>query len=381
MDILISGAGIAGSTLAYWLARNGMRPTVVERASGQRSSGNPVDVRDEAVPVAERMGLMPRLREASTGVTGMRFVNARGRRVGGVNMRAMQRASGKTEVEVPRADLARILLEASKDDAEYVYGDSIATLTQDGGGVDVTFDKGAPRRFDLVIGADGLHSVTRKLTFGPEADFIHHLGLYVATLPIPGELGLGKEVHMYNTPGRLTSLHPSRGGALAAFIFRSRAEPGFDHRDLEQHKRMVTSAYAGDGWRVPELLDHVRAADDLYFDAVSQVRLAQWHSGRVGLLGDAASSVSLFGDGSSMAMAGALTLAEELAAGLDGAFARYEGRHRVLVDPKHAGVAQASTMVVPATRIGVAVRNLVSNAWPVVAAGSWLRGRLTPSVV
>ncbi|MCW2860805.1 MAG: putative oxidoreductase match, partial [Actinoallomurus sp.] len=177
--VLISGAGIAGSTLAYWLARHGFRPTVVEHARRMRSSGSPVDVRGPAVEVAERMGVLPRLRAAGTGVTGMRFVNAAGRRVGGVGMRVVQGAAG--EVEVPRGDLASILYEASRDHAEFVFDDSIATLEQDEQGVDVTFGHARPRRFDLVVGADGLHSAVRLLAFGPESGFVRHLGLFVAT--------------------------------------------------------------------------------------------------------------------------------------------------------------------------------------------------------
>lgn len=379
MKILISGAGIAGPTLAYWLARHGFEPTVVERAAGLRSSGTPVDVKGAAVSVAERMGVMPRLREAATDVTALSFVNAKGRQVGRVNMRALQQASGSREVEVRRRDLATILYEAGRDHAEFVFDDSIATLSQDAGGVDVTFERGRPRRFDLVIGADGLHSTVRRLAFGPESGLVRHLGVYVATLPLDTPVEHRREVVMFNAPGRAVALHPSKGDALAAFMFRSPEVPGFDHRDTEQHKRLLTAAYGEDPWRLPELLDHVRAADDLFFDSVSGVRLADWSKGRVTLLGDAASSVSLFGDGSTLAMAGAFTLAEELAAGLEGAFRRYETRHRVLVDPKQSNVSMASRLLIPATRPGIVARNLASRLWPLGAAAGWLGNRLTPA--
>ncbi|TMR23463.1 monooxygenase [Nonomuraea turkmeniaca] len=380
--VLISGAGIAGTTLAYWLARHGFRPTIVERAAGLRSSGNPVDVRGPAVEVAERMGVMPRLRQAGTQVTAMSFVNGSGRQVGRVNMRAMQQASGSREVEVTRTDLAAILYEASQDSAEILFGDTMTALSQDRDGVDVTFDKAAPRRFELVVGADGLHSATRRLAFGPEPRFVRHMGLYVATMSLDGSAGNEHDVVLHNAPGRLASIHPVHGRALAAFIFRHPAVEGFDHRDLAQHKRILTDAYAGDGWRVPELLLQVRAAEDLWFDSVSQVRLGSWANGRIALLGDAASSVSLFGDGSTLAMAGAYTLAEELAATPDdphSAFARYEDKHRVLVDPRQGNVATAAALMVPATRAGIITRNLATRLWPAAAAASWLRNRITPS--
>ena len=277
--VLISGAGIAGPTLAYWLARHGFRPTVVERATALRSSGSPVDVRGPAVDVAEQMGVMPRIRDAATDVTGMRFVNAAGRRVGRVNLRALQQAAGSREVELPRGDLASILSQASRDHAEFLFHDAIVALRQDEHGVSVTFDRAQPRRFDLVIGADGLHSAVRRLAFGPESDFAHHMGLYVATMRLgglDGQDGLvegGREVIMYNAPGRAVAIHPSRGDALAFFAFQRPAAPGFDYRDPAQHKRLLTAAFQGGGWRVPELLKRVQAADDLYFDSVSQVRV------------------------------------------------------------------------------------------------------------
>ncbi len=381
--VLISGAGIAGSTLAYWLARHGFRPTVVERATGLRSSGNPVDVKGPAMEVAQRMGLMPRLRAADSAVTHMSFVNAAGRRVGRINLQAFQMSAGDREPEVPRAELASILLEASRDSAEFLWDDAIVALSQDKDGVNVTFDRAEPRRFDLVIGADGLHSAVRRLTFGPENDFVHHMGIYVATLPIDGSVDNHREVTLYNTPGRMVSVHPSRGHAVAAFMFRSPALPNFDHRDTEQHKQLVTTIFRDGSWRIPELLERVQAADDIYFDSVSQVRLPQWSNGRITVLGDAASCMSLFGDGSTLAIAGAHTLAEELAANRTDpatAFRRYETRHRTLVDPKQRGFASAAALIVPATRKGIAARNMATRLFfPVMTAAGSLRRRLRPT--
>lgn len=240
-------------------------------------------------------------------------------------------------------------------------------MRQDGHGVEVSFHRAAPRRFDLVIGADGLHSTVRRLAFGPESGFVRHVGIYVATMPLGDPVEDPSCVLMHNTPGRLLAIDPSRGKALAAFIFRGGAIDGFDHRDTEQHKRIVTEAYADAGWRTPELLDRLRETEDLYFDSVSQVRLSGWARDRIGLLGDAASCVSLFGDGSSLAMAGAVTLAESLAAeptDHTAAFRRYETTHRALVDPKQRGMRQAAALLVPKTRTGIAARNLAAKAWP-----------------
>ncbi|MCK2220307.1 FAD-dependent monooxygenase [Actinomadura sp. ATCC 31491] len=385
--VLISGAGVGGPALAYWLARHNFRVTVVERAGALRSSGNPVDVRGPAMDVAARMGIVPRLREAATGNTGLAFVDAAGRRLARVDMPGGRRGE---EIELPRGDLAAILYDAAREHAEFLFDDSMTAIAQDAHGVEVTFERAAPRRFDLVIGTDGLHSATRRLAFGEEGGLVRHMGLYVATTPLGGhrarERHEGGDVVMHNAPGRAVAVSPTPAGDLAFFLYRAPAEPGFDHRDAEQHKRMLAAAFAGVGWRAPELLERVRAATDLYFDSVSQVRLPRWWTGRVALLGDAASCVSLFGDGSTLAMAGAYTLAAELAAtpaDPQAAFARYESAHRRLVDPKQANVGRAAALMVPATRAGVATRNLAARAWPLASAVARLRrvpaGRPTPA--
>ena len=355
--VLISGAGVAGPTLAYWLSRHGFLPTVVERSTGQRSSGNPVDVRGEAMRVAERMGVLPPLREAATIVSGMAIVNASGRRVGRI---PVGKADG-TELEVPRADLAAVLYAAARERAEFVFGDSITALGQDAAGVDVTFATGPPRRFDLVVGADGLHSGVRRLAFGPASGYLRHLGMYVATLPLGYPADDPSTVLMHNLPGRSVSVHPVNGNAMAAFIFRSPAIDGLDNRDAAACKQVVLDAYRGGGWELPRLLERVSAADDLYFDSVSRVRLPTWSQGRIALLGDAASCLSLFGNGSSLAMAGAVTLARALGSSPDDhgtAFRAYEAEHRVRVRPTQRGRLVAGALLVPSTRAGVTARDL-----------------------
>lgn len=358
--VLISGAGVAGPTLAYGLARHGFRPTVVERAQEQRSSGNPVDVRGAAIRVAERMGVLPRLRDVATRVPDLAIVTASGRRIGPL---AMGRPRG-AEVEVLRSDLAAILQDAARADAEFLFGDSITTLHQDTDGVNVTFDRAPPRRFDLVVGADGLHSAVRALTFGPETDCVHHLGLYVATAPFGQPAADPNTVLLHNMPGRLVAVHPARGNSGAAFIFRSPPIPGLDHRDTAQCIQVVVDAYRGGTWRTPDLLEQLRDATDVYFDAVSQVRLPAWSRGRVTLVGDAAASVSLFGDGSTTAMIGAHTLAEALAATPDdhaNAFRAYEQRHQTHARAQRRAFPIGAALLVPTSQAGIRVRNLAAR--------------------
>ena len=363
-SVLICGAGVAGPTLAYWLSRHGMKATVVERAQGLRSSGNPVDVRGPALPVAEQMGIMADLRAEATHATAMRVVDDSGRQLVRVPTPAGRSAAGNREVELPRGDLAAVLYRAARDHAEFLFDDTIAAMRQDEHGVDVTFDRAAPRRFDLVVGADGLHSTVRRLAFGPEQAYVHHMGVYVATTHLGGPADDPRDVLLYNTPGRLLSIHPSRGDALVAFIFRGPMIDGFDHRDTARHKRMIAEAYAGTGWRAAELVERAQHTEDLYFDSVSKVRLDSWARGRVALLGDAASCVSLFGDGSSLAMAGGYTLAAALAADPDdhvAALRRYESAHRRLVNPKQRNTRMAAALLIPKTRLGIVVRNATAR--------------------
>jgi 2-polyprenyl-6-methoxyphenol hydroxylase-like FAD-dependent oxidoreductase len=361
-NALISGAGIAGATAAYWLAKAGFEVTVVEQARAMRSSGSPVDVRGAAVEVAERMGVMEQIRDANTHVRDMVFVNSRGRVVSRVNMRTTW--AEPADVELPRGDLAAILRDAVPDEVEIQFGSSVRALEQDAAGVTAEFGSGPARRFDVVLGADGAHSGIRALAFGPEADYLTHLGVYVATLPLDGDAGT--DFVMYNTPGRAVAIHPAKDRPIAAFMFRAPQIPQFDHRDLEQHKRLLCDAYAGAGWRVPELLDRVRATDDLYFDSVSRIRVPAWSRGRIGLVGDAASCVSLFGDGSSLAMIGAFTVADSLTGDIPAGLRAYEARHRPQRTAKENSVAYATRLFIPATWAGIAVRNLAVQLMPAV---------------
>jgi 2-polyprenyl-6-methoxyphenol hydroxylase-like FAD-dependent oxidoreductase len=368
---LISGAGIAGATAAYWLAKAGFQVMVVEQARDMRSSGSPVDVRGPAVEVAERMGVMARIRAADTRVRDMVFVNARGRVISRVNMRTTWAESG--DVELSRGELAAILRDAVSDEVEFQFDNSVQALAQDADGVAAEFVSGPARRFDVVVGADGAHSGVRAIAFGPEDEFVKHLGVYVATLPLDGETGT--DLVMYNTPGRAVAIHPAGGHPGAAFMFLAPQIPQFDYKDVDQHKRLLCDVYAGAGWRVPELLERVRAAEDLYFDSVSSIQVPTWSRGRITLVGDAASCVSLFGDGSSLAMTGAFTLADSLGGDILAGLRAYEARHRPQRAAKENSVAYATRLLIPATATGIAIRNAAVRLMPVAATAQRVLGR------
>jgi 2-polyprenyl-6-methoxyphenol hydroxylase-like FAD-dependent oxidoreductase len=362
--VLISGAGIAGATLAWWLARTGFVPTVVERAGKTRSSGAPVDVQGQALEIVTAMDLSGPMRQAATHVREMIFLNGRGREAAKVDMAVFSDGGGN--IELPRGDLARLLCDASRKDAEYIFNDQITALEETPSGVDVRFESGAERHFDLLIGADGLHSRVRELAFGPEAAFVRHAGFYFATMPLPDERPDPGKVLLYNSPGRAIAIHPARDKALCAFIFRHPQVSDLNPRHSAQHRLILEAAYANQGWRSGELIERANASDDLYFDAVSQVKLETWSRGRIALVGDAASCLSLFGGGSSNAIIGAQILAKELGAARDHrtAFARYEQQHRPLVESGLRNFSRTAGQIVPRTSAAIAIRNLAIRLVP-----------------
>jgi 2-polyprenyl-6-methoxyphenol hydroxylase-like FAD-dependent oxidoreductase len=368
LAVLISGAGIAGCTLAYWLARGGHAVTVVERSGSLRSSGSPVDVRGPAADVAERMNIAAQLREARIRLAGMTFLDSSGHRIARVDIEQLRSSIVPKDIEIARGDLARILYEASASDAEYIFGDSIKTLRQERQGVDVVFERWPPRRFDLVVGADGLHSIVRRQAFGPDSEFVRHAGLYAATVSLPASSDAGREMFLLNTPGKLAAFHPRQGAPLAYFVFWHPEIPDFDYTDIDQHKRILEENFAGIGWRVPEFLAAARAASDMYFDSVARVDVPDWARGRIALLGDASSCVSLFGDGSTLAIAGAHELAKavnESPADPQDAFKRYQAVHGRLVASKQKNLSFMASRIVPKTEMGIWLSTRIF--WPTMA--------------
>jgi 2-polyprenyl-6-methoxyphenol hydroxylase-like FAD-dependent oxidoreductase len=329
-DILISGASIAGPALAYWLRQRGFNPTVVERAPAPRPGGQAVDLRGAGRTVVERMGLMDQIRAVGLDQRGIAFVDAKGRAKAYMPADAFGGEGIVSEIEVLRGDLGQVLYQATAGDTEYLFDDTITALDQDDTGVSVTFEKAAPRRFGLVVGADGLHSAVRGLAFGPESACVRPIGCYTAWFTAPADFDLGGWFLMHNAPGgRVASARPGRlpGEVKAGLSFRS-APLRYDRRDLAAQRELLARAFAGAGWQVPRLLAAMRTAPDFCFDSMGQVRLDQWSAGRAVLLGDAGySPTPLTGLGTSLALVGAYVLAGELAAA-DGdhgpAFRRYE---------------------------------------------------------
>ncbi|WP_086667038.1 FAD-dependent monooxygenase [Lentzea kentuckyensis] len=353
-SVLISGASIAGPALAFWLRRRGFDVTVVEKSHTLRGGGYPIDIRGTALDVVERMGLLPRLREVHVNTQRLTFLNADGSQVASIRPEAITRSDGR-DLEVRRGDLAEILHDTVRDDVEFLFDNSVAALDDHALGVDVTFKSGLQRTYDHVIGADGLHSAVRELTFGPEEQFHRYLGYCFAGFTMPNDLGLSHEGVMWNEPGRAAVLYAvGAGESMHGFLSFARSEAPFGaFRDPQAQRDLVTEVFAGAGWEVPRLVKAMQAADDLFFDTVSQIRMPRWSSGRVALVGDAAHAPSfLSGQGSSLALVGAYVLAGHI----DDAPA-YEREVRPFVEANQGLVDVGSAELFPATAEALAARN------------------------
>jgi len=335
--VLVSGASIGGPALAHWLHRRGAEVTVVEQARALRPGGQAVDARGVAKEVIRRMGLDAAVRAVCTDTAGAYTVDADGKVLETFRAEDDGGDGYISEIEVLRGDFSQVLYDDTRDQVDYVFGDRIAELAQDADGVDVTFASGDRQRFDLVVGADGLHSALRAMVFGPREQFVRHLGLVLAFYTVPNEFGVDRWLLDYQEAGRSAGLRPVRdpGRAIAMMSFPA-TEFDIDYRDIESQKRLLREQMTGFGWETQRILAHLDDAPDFYLDQVAQVVMDDWHRGRVGLLGDAAFSASpMSGAGTGLALVGAYLLAGELAAANwdpEGGFAGYEERMRDYVE-------------------------------------------------
>ncbi|KAB2348607.1 FAD-dependent oxidoreductase [Actinomadura rudentiformis] len=353
-DVLISGASIGGPALAYWLVRYGFNVTIVELTPALRVGGQAIDVRGPALEVAERMGVLDEIRDRRVQMRGMSMVDADGKELFSTTERTITGGDlDSPDVEILRDDLSVIMAEATESAAgsaaesaaesagkvEYLFSDSITAIEQDGDGVRVAFRNSEPRTFDLVVGADGLHSNTRRLVFGPETDYITYMGTYLSVWSMPNYLELDRWQMFHQVPGG------SWGGGVMSVRdntecrvylgFETEETLDYDHRDIDAQKRILADRLGGEGWELPRMLEYMWEAKDFHFDAMAQIHMDTWSDGRVVLLGDAAYCGSpLSGQGTTMAMVAAYVLAGELkAAGGDHvrAFAAYERELREYV--------------------------------------------------
>lgn len=366
---LISGAGIAGPALAYWLNEYGWQVTVVETAPGIRPGGQTVDLRGAGRTVIERMGLMPAARAACVEQKGIAWVDASGRHRSEMPVDAFGGDGIVSEVEILRGDLASLLYSAADDHVEYLFGTRITALDDNGDEVTVTLSDGTVRTVDLVFGADGPHSAVRRTVFGPEKDVVHPVGGYTAWFTAPStSMDTHGWYEMFQAPGGLVAsirpdTDPTRMKASLAFA----SEPlMYDRNDIDAQRSLIAERFAGTGWHAPQLAEAARTAEDFYLDALVQVRMDSWTSGRVALVGDAGyCPCPLTGMGTSLALVGAYVLAGELAAA-DGdhrrAFARYEQVLRPYVEQGQQMPGGGMKMYAPKSAFVIGLGQMLNRA-------------------
>ncbi|MFF5207356.1 FAD-dependent monooxygenase [Streptosporangium sp. NPDC000396] len=361
MRILISGASVAGPVLAYWLNRHGFAVTVVERAPALRKAGgHAVDLFRPAMDIIDKMGLIKPVQAKRTGTEWITFRSENNDRLHKLEVGKLISAVSDRHVEIMRDDLGEILYEATLPDVEYLFGDSITAMEETADGIDVAFEERPARRFDLVIGADGLHSNVRRLTFGPESRFSTWIGAYLAVMSIPNYLGLRDRMDGITGVDKMVGVY---GGAhmddaRAVFMFRPAAELDYHHRDVDRQKELLRRHFAGLGWEVPRLLgEELDRASTFYFDSITQLRMDTWSRGRVSLVGDAGYCPGpAVGGSTSLAVVGAYVLAGELAEAHGDhtrAFPAYEREIGDYVRRSRTFAVGAAKRLIPSTHLGL----------------------------
>lgn len=362
MDILISGGSVAGLTAAALLSRDGHAVTVVERSDATRHGGVAVDVRGSALDVARELGIHDRLVANRVGYEDrFTFIDRHGVARAAIEPNTDVYDS-PDDIEISRDAVVQILADAVPQDVPVHYRSWIEDLRDTGSVVEVEIGGSSPgrRSFDLVIGADGLHSRVRHLTFGPEAEFVRHLGLYVGVIRRCSiDLGVSGTT-VYNEPGRMVMV---RGDGTDQSIILGYRSPlvDYDFRDTAAHRDMLTAAFAGeDGWKFRDVRSEIETSTDLYFDAVSQTVMPTWTKGRVALIGDAGYCASFFsGMGTSLAMQGADCLARALGShsSVSESLAAYCTAMGPVVTDAHSLAGEGAELLFPATDEDIRRRN------------------------
>ena len=373
MEVLISGASMAGLSAAWWFARLGHRVVVVERADGLRPGGAPIDVRGRALGTAERMGILATIDEQKVAIVApMPVRDGTGAQVATLDLRWFANETDD-DIEITRDRLNQILLRAISGDVEFRFRTSIASIADGADGADVAFTDGRRGHYDLVVGADGLHSNVRKLAFGPESDYVRHFGYYVALVDLPNDRDWDRG--MLNVPGLTIAVRDAGDGPQGMMLAASPALD-CDYRDLDAHRRVIDGLLSRvDAWQVPALRAAFTdpAAKGFYFDSVSQTHMPSWTKGNVAVIGDAGHCAALLsGMGTTLAMVAAETLANtwtEHDGNLQQASRAYHERLRPYVEQCQAFALEGAPIMVPATQEALDERNAMFRAYAAKFAG------------
>lgn len=365
-NVLISGAGIAGTTLAFWLKKFEFNPTIVESAPKLREGGYAIDFWGAGVDVAERMDILSQIDKADLHIPEITLVDEHNNRKSGLNYKKLKQLMNNRAFTLLRSDLSKIIYNQLDKEIEIIFGDSITGIQQNETGVMVTFRSGKVRNFDLVIGADGLHSNVRNLTFGNEEQFEKFYGYYTSSFTIEGEGNNNKALQMYNVPGKQAAIYScNQNKTTTFFIFTSPQKLPHLHHNIESQKQILRDQFQNVGWKCADLLAKMDTAGDFYFDVVSQIQMNKWSDGRITLVGDACDCPSLLsGQGSTLAMVGAYILAGELKEAKGNykmAFEQYQHIFKPFIDEKQEIAQNFAKSFVAKSKFGIWMRNILIN--------------------
>jgi len=366
MKVAINGAGIAGTALAYWLSNMGHEVLLVERAPALRSGGYILNLWGVGYDAVEKMGLLPALLELKYETDELRMVDSDGRTRGGYPSRVLQNLANERIATLARGDIAAAIHGLLDGRVETVFGDSIATIEDDGVRAHIGFEHGPHREVDLVIGADGLHSKIREIAFGTEKQFEHPMGCHVASFEVAGYRPRDEDLYVAHTaPGRYVARFPIRDDKTLFFmLLRDEYLPDSLPVSESGRKAALKDAFSSMGWECPAILSALDDVDGVYFDSISQIRMEGWTKGRVALIGDAAACPSLIaGEGAGLALAEAYVLAGEIhthGADLDSALKQYEKRIKPYAARKQRYAESLVPSFVPKTALGVRARDFAT---------------------
>ena len=352
-EVLVSGASIAGLSIAYWMNRSGYKVTVVEVAPAPRMGGTAVDLQGSTIDVVKRMGIYEQLKSGALNLETIVFKDTNDATVGSI---AVERKG--EEIEIERSELVRILLAQLKGEVAFVFNNSITGLDETADNIMATFKDGSEKAFDLVFGCDGTHSGVRKIWFGDESEFSHFLGAYFSISIVEKLLVAQNTIQFYNVPGKVYMLNAYKHKTDIVFCFLSEEEIPYDYRDVGQQRKIILEQFEEQGWRTTGLLKEVADAENFYFDKFCQIKMPSWTKGRVALVGDAAYCASpAAGRGGSLAMDGAAALADALQVH-DGdyelAFQDYNRNLRPLIEEVQADAANnVREKLIPSTEEGI----------------------------
>ncbi len=361
MRILISGGGIAGLTLAYWLQQYGCVPVVIEQAEGVRRDGYAIDFFGTGYEVAERMDLIARLQPQQVPLAYVAYVNGAGQSIASLDIGLMRKVMDGKYMALMHWTLEEALHKAVANDVEVHFGRSLTAVQQGPQAVTMTFTDGKTETFDLLIGADGIHSNTRTLVFGPEEQFGRYLGYSFASYRLADRYGIGHAWKNYTEPARLAGAYCSNieGEIITLFVYKT-ADEG--HIPCEQRLPRLREIFAGMGWVTQRMLDDAPDPGAIFMDTVTQIQMPTWHQSRVALVGDACGCPTLIsGQGASLAMGGAYVLAKALHEAVDyqDAFRGYERFVHPHVEERQKNARDFAKTFVPASRLGLAVQQVL----------------------